>query len=146
MAAVTQLIFFNQFIEDSLNGVHNLTADTIKSAFVPAASPPDEAVDVDFTDITEISTAGGYPAGGLTMPTSGWAQTAGVGELSSANYTFTATGDVDLFRYIVVYNATNGKLIGYYDRGSEAELHNSDPFRIFFSLSPTVIRMRQVVH
>lgn len=141
---MTSLILFDQFIEDLGNGEHDLTSDTINVAFSDVA--PVRATDAVFGDITEISTAGGYTAGGFTMPTSGWAQTSGVGTLSSTNITFTATGDVDLFRYLVVYNATNSKLIGYYDRGAEAELHDTDPFRIYFTLSPTVIRMRQVVH
>lgn len=138
---MTVLLLFDQFLEDLGNGVHNLTVDTVKFAFTDIV--PNRNTDAVLADITEIAAGGGYPVGGLTLVTSGWTQTSGIVSLAGSNVTFNATGDVGPFRYLVLYNATVSALIGYYDRGSHLTLHSGDPFVIFYTLSPLVIRMRQ---
>jgi hypothetical protein len=80
---------------------------------------------------TELSTGGGYTAGGGTCTVTSATSTDGVYKLVLADPpTWTATGGGFTFRYVILYNLTLTQCIGYWDYGSEVVMNgtNGDTF------------------
>ena len=105
-------VWFNAFLQDVGRKVHNLETDTINAYLSNDA--PVVATDAVKSDVTEISTGSGYT--GPQDVSGAFSQTSGVATFSSAAaFTFTATGAVGPFRYLVFYNdtASGDPLIGY---------------------------------
>lgn len=123
---------FNQFVEDLAKKVHNLNSDTLKIALTNSAP---SAANTIFANITEISAANGYTAGGTTATFSTGAQTSGTYKLVLADVTYTASGgSIGPFRYAVLYNDTPTSpadpLIGYFDYGTNLTLTNGNTFTV----------------
>lgn len=117
---------FNSFVEALAEAVHNLGSDTLKIALTNTAPT---ASDTQLSDITQITSAGGYAPATVTINTS--AQSGGTYTLAHDAATFTASGaDFDQFRYAVLYNdtATNDELIAYWDYGVGYVLADGDSF------------------
>lgn len=110
---------FNCFAEDVGKKVHNLASDTFKICLTNTA--PVAATSKVLTDITEITAANGYAAGGNAVPNTAYAQASGTGTFSGDAVTFTGSGGtIGPFRYAVIYNstATGKNLVGFWDYGS----------------------------
>lgn len=123
---------FNSFVEAIAEKVHNLQSDTIKVMLTNSAP---SASNTQKSDITDITAANGYTAGGTAATVSSSAQTSGTYKLVLADVTFTASGgSIGPFRYVVVYNstATNSELIGYYDYGTNFTLTDGNSFIVDF--------------
>jgi hypothetical protein len=111
---------YNSFVEDLAEKVHNLQTDTLKvmlSNTAPAAT--DTAVPTEIA-----STSNGYTAGGNTITVTSSVQTSGVYKLILVDSVFTQSGAnaIGPFRYVVLYNSTATKVIGWYDYGSSITL------------------------
>ena len=124
---------YNQFVEDMAKGKHNLNSDVLKLALTNTA--PNVSTHVVLSDITDLSTANGYTAGGITAAFSTGAQTAGTYKLVITGGTVTASGgSVGPFRYCVLYNSTQTSpvkpLIAYFDYGSNYTLTDGNSFTI----------------
>ncbi len=122
---------FDCFTQDVGRGVHNLNSDTINCMLTNVA--PNGSTDTVTADISEISSAGGYSAGGVSLTTTSYAQSSGVSFFLCDDITFTAVaGTFGPFRYAVVYNltASGGPLIGYIDHGSGISITNPDSYII----------------
>lgn len=133
--AVSSFFKFNTFVADLANGVHNLSSATIKAVLTNTAPVATNAV---ITDINQILTGGGYPTGGFNITASPATrtstQTSGLYKLVISDYTFTATGNVNTFRYIVLYNdsSTSDSLIGWYDYGVTLSLTSGETLLLDF--------------
>jgi hypothetical protein len=118
---------FNCFVEDLGRKIHNLNADTLKIMLTNSAPSASNTVD---GNITEITAANGYSAGGATVASNAYTQTSGTGKLTGNAVTYTATtGGIATFRYMVLYNATAGSasnrpLIGWWDQAATVTLAN----------------------
>lgn len=122
---------YNQFTEDLAKKVHNLSADSLKVALTNAA--PNVATHVVLGDITDLSTANGYTAGGTAPSITSCVQTSGVLKLILGDVVFTASGGtIGPFRYAVLYNSTPSSplkpLIAYHDYGSSISVLNGETF------------------
>ena len=124
---------FNSFVEDLAEKVHNLGSDTLKVALTNTAPV---ATNTILGNITQITAANGYVAGGNTASITSSAQTAGTYKLVLGDVTFTATGSMGPFRYAVLYNDTPTSpvdpLIGWYDYGSSITLGTNETFTVDF--------------
>lgn len=127
---------FQDFVEQLGKAVHNFSSHTFKAALTNSAP---SAANTQLSDITQISTAGGYTsgAGGGFAVTMTWSETSGTAKLVGADTTFTASGaSVGPFRYVVIYNdsATSpvDALICYFDYGSSVTLADTETFTLDF--------------
>ncbi len=94
---------------------------------------PDVATDTDATSAAELSTGGGYTAGGVNCTVTSSTQSGGVFKLTlaaPASPTWTASGGGFTFRYVILYNLTRTQCIGYWDYGSSVVMNgtNGDTF------------------
>ena len=100
------------------------------------------------TDVTQISTNGGYTAGGLLITNLTGTESGGVYKLdctNASNVTFTASGAAfDTFRYVVLYNdsSTNKKLIGYWDYGSAVDITDGNSFTVDFDQTNGILTLQ----
>jgi len=134
---------FNQTVEDLLEKVHNLGADTLKVLLTDTAPVATNAVKAD---LTEISAGNGYTAGGATATISSSAQASGTYKLVLADVVFTASGgSIGPFRYAVLYNDTPTSpadpLIGWWDYGSSITLQAGETFTVDFDATNGVIQL-----
>lgn len=109
----------------------NAGSDTWKLAL--SNTTPSVANDTTLASATELSTAGGYTAGGVSITITSHTQTAGVYKLVLAapgSPTWTASAGGFTYRYVLLYNLTNTQLVAYWDVGSSVVLSgtNGDTF------------------
>jgi hypothetical protein len=128
---------FNQFVKDMADKVHNLGADSIKIMLTDVAPVATNTIKAN---ITEITAANGYSAGGSVAAYISDAQTSGTYKLILSPVVFTASGgSIAQFRYAVLYNDTPTSpadpLIGWYDYGAEINVTNGNSFTV--ALDPT---------
>jgi hypothetical protein len=125
MAAFTK---FNSFVEALAEKSHNLGSDQLTIALTSVAPV---ATDTILANLDEISYTN-LSSRNVTTSTS--AQTSGTYKLVCADLVLTASGTVETFRYVVLYNntATNDELIGWWDYGSSVTLLNTETFTIDF--------------
>jgi hypothetical protein len=124
----------NQFVEDLAKKVHNLSSDSLRVMLVNSAPVATNTVKANLTDITA---ANGYSAGGNTPTISSCAQTSGTLKLVLADTVFTASGGtIGAFRYVVLWNDTPTSpadpLIGWWDYGSSITLQDTETFTVDF--------------
>ena len=125
---------FESFVEALAEGNIDFDDSDIKIALSNTA--PTLATDDTFADITEISAGNGYTAGGATLGSKTSSQTSGTYTGDGADVTFTASGgSIGPFRYIIVYDATTGYLMGTLDYGSGLTLNNGDSFEVRWNAS-----------
>lgn len=101
---------------------------------------PNVATDTTAVSATELSTGGGYTAGGVACTITSSAQTAGVFKLTlaaPASPTWTASGGGFTFRYVILYNLTNTQCIGYWDYGSAVVMNGTNADTFTPTLDPT---------
>lgn len=127
---------FNDFTNEVLKSVHNFNSHTFKAAFTNSAP---SASNTQLSDITQISTGGGYTAGagGGVAVTMTLSTASGVAKVTGTDTTFTASGgSVGPFRYVVIYNdsatSPTDALVCYFDYGSSVTLADTETFTLDF--------------
>lgn len=134
---------FQAFVENLAEKVHNLGADTLKVMLCNTAPVATNSIK---GDLTEISAANGYSAGGTAATISSSAQTTGTYKLVLADVVFTASGGAfGPFRYAVLYNDTPTSpadpLIGFWDYGSAVTLADGETFTVDFDATNGVLQI-----
>ena len=116
---------------------HNLNTDTSRTAFTNTAP---NATDTILANITQIAYTNLDKSNEDTQ--NAWAGSCGTATLTGTAITFTASGTVATFRYVVIYNDTQTSpadaLIGYWDYGSPGvAMATGETFTIKFNNSAT---------
>jgi hypothetical protein len=120
---------FNSFVEALAEKVHNLGSDTLTVALSNSAPI---SSNTQLSNITQIAYTN-LSARALTVTTS--SQTSGTYTLDADDLVLTASGAVETFRYVVIYNdtATNDELICWFDYGAGGvTLANGETFTVEF--------------
>lgn len=133
---MASFVKYNQFVEDLASGVHQLqtgTTHVLRVALTNTA--PNVSTHAVLADITELSTGGGYTAGGISVGTITGAETAGTFKLvGGTDPVWTASGGGFTARYAVLFNTTPTSpadpLIGYWDYGSSFTLAAGETFTV----------------
>lgn len=128
---------FQDYVEQVNRAVHNWATHTFKAAFSNTAPA---ATNTILSDITQISTGGGYTAGaggGVTLDTVTLSETTGTAKVTIADEVFTATGaTVGPLRYVPIYNDTATSpadaLVCWYDYGSSISLLDTETLTLDF--------------
>jgi hypothetical protein len=123
-------IKYQKFTESLVEAV-NSGADSWR--LILSNTAPVVATDTTAASATELSTGGGYTAGGVTCTITSSLQTSGVYKLilaAPASPTWTASGGGFTFRYVILYNLTNTQCAAYWDYGSSIVMSgaNADTF------------------
>lgn len=130
MAAFTK---FNSFVAGAGNGHFNLNSDSLKVCLCLTAPV---STNVNYADLTEISSGNGYTTGGAAVPSTAYSQTGGLATLTGSPVIFTASGgSIANFRYAVLYDntATNKDLIGFWDYGATVTVTVGNTFTETFA-------------
>ncbi|CAM6004368.1 unnamed protein product [Sphagnum balticum] len=121
----------------------NLSSDVLKLMLTNTAPVATNAVYADVSG-TEIASGNGYTTGGATVTSPTSTNASGVQTVSGtiANPTWTATGAMATFRYVILYDTTasGSPLLGWWDNGSAVSLTTGQTFTVtassgFFTLS-----------
>ena len=121
---------FNSFVSDVATKVHNLNSDTLRVMLTNTAPVATNTVK---SNITEISAANGYVAGGQTATFVSGNNASGTYRLILQPVQWTASGgSIGPFEYAVLYNSTaaSGNLIGWWDYGTAITLTNGNTFTV----------------
>ena len=125
---------FQDFVEQLCKKNHDLNADAIK-VFLTDEAPL--AGDTVKGDMVELSTGGGYTAGGVDIQNTA-AESGGTMTMTGVDVVFTASGGtIGPFRYAVLFNDSGATkyLVGYYDYGSSITLADGETFTVDFGAS-----------
>jgi hypothetical protein len=128
---------FNDFVEQLALKAHDLNADPL---YVFLSNEAPIATDTTRADIADLSTAGGYTAGGADSLNTASETPAGTLTMVGTDIVFTATSGFGPFRYAILYNQVGGlgstnKLIGWWDYASAVTLLASETFTVDFGTS-----------
>jgi hypothetical protein len=121
---------FNLTVDDLAKALDNLSTDSLKVILTnttPVATWHSYPADVS----GELSTANGYTSGGATVPSTGATNSSGTETVAGSSVTWTASGgNVGPFEYVVLFDSTSGKLLGWWDYVSAITLNgtNGDSF------------------
>ena len=132
---------FNAFVANVANAGFNLASDGVKVMLTNVAPVATNAVK---SDITDLSTTGGYTAGGATVTISSSMQASGLYKLigSCASPTWTGSGGgFGPFRYAVIYDSTTNNLIGWWDYGSSLSVNAGDTFTVTLDATNGIIQL-----
>lgn len=126
-----ETFLFNDFLKDLGAEVHTLASDVLKVALIDSVVTPDVTdTDPEWADYSTNEVSGtNYTAGGATIGTVTWTQTAGVTTLAGddVGWTIHATGPTDArWGIIVNTSATNSECIGFVDLGGVVSLQADD--------------------
>lgn len=113
----------------------DLNVDTLKVFLTNSA--PSASLDNVYADLTDLTTANGYTAGGADSLNT-YSETGGVGTLAGTDIVWTAAGgSIGPFRYAVLYDdtATAKQLIGWWDYGSAITVLDTETFTVDFGAS-----------
>ena len=132
---------FNDFVEQLGLKQHDLNADPL---YVFLTNEAPLATDSTRADIADLSTGGGYTAGGQDTQNTASESPAGTMTVVGTDIVWTATTGFGPFRYAVLYNQVGGlgagnKLIGWWDYSSSITLLASETFTIDFGASMLTI-------
>lgn len=131
---MASFVRYECFSETLSEKAHNLDTDTIKCALTNAA--PNVATHTTLANITDLSTANGYTAGGADTQNA-TSRSGAVTSVTGVDITWTASGGtIGPFRYAVIYNSTTSdNLIGYWDYASSVTLQIGEQFVVDFGSS-----------
>lgn len=136
---------FNITTYDMLNGSHHFASGGDAYKVMLTNTAPVAATNVVYGDLTDLSTSGGYTAGGAST-TSSLSTSSGTAKVTMTDVVFTATtGGFGPFRYAVLYNNTtsspNKPLVAYWDYGSSISLLDGETFTVDFDGSAGVLTL-----
>ena len=126
---------FQDFAEQIGLEQHQLSTDTLKVALTNTAPVATQTTFDPVTNHAAPAAANGYTAGGEDV-TNTWSESGGTATAGATDVVFTASGgQIGPFRYVVLYNDTNGTdmLVGWWDYGSSITLNDGETFTVDFA-------------
>ena len=114
---------YNQFVEDLASGVHQLQTGTSHVLKVALSNTTPSATHATLSQVSELTTSGGYTAGGISVGTITGSQSSGTFKLTGGtDPVWTGSSGGFTARYAILYNDTPTSpadpLIGWWDYGS----------------------------
>ena len=127
---------FRVFTLDLVQGTHNFTNTTGNVFKVMLTNSAPVNTNALYGDLSDLSTAGGYTAGG-TVTTMTTSTSSGTAKVVGTDVVFTATAaGIGPFQYAVLYNTTPTSplkpLIAWWNYGSSISLLEGETFTVDF--------------
>ena len=129
------------------NGGCILSTDVLKIILTNTTPVATNSVYADVSG-NELATANGYTAGGATVTTVSSTQSAGLWKFigTAASPTWTASGAVGPFRFVILYDSTPTTpflkpLLGWWDYGSSLTMQSGDTFTVQFDAGNGILQM-----
>lgn len=128
---------YNVFPKDLVGAKHDFTETTGNTIKVALTNHQPVVADTVYADITDLTTSGGYTAGGETVVTAITLSTATAKVAIALNTVWTATsGGFGPFQHAVLYNDTTADpvkpLIAWWDYGSAVTLAEGETYTVDF--------------
>ena len=127
---------FQDFVEQLGKGVHQLHAAGHTLNVYLTNNAPSASLDATVSDLAGITEQNGYAAADAQND---YTETSGTGTLTCQDKTWTASGTVGPFQYVVLYNDTPTSpadpLIAWWDYESEVTLSSGETFEVNFDTS-----------
>lgn len=126
---------FQDFVEQVLTAVHNLTAAGHVFRIYLSNTTPSASLDAVKADLAEIAGGNGYTAGGEDVQNT-LAESTGTATVTGTKVVWTASGGtIGPFQYVVLYNdtAASDNLVAWWDRGSALTLQDGETFTVKFN-------------
>jgi hypothetical protein len=138
------MVAFNKFycfVEDVAEKKHDCANDVFK---ILLSNTAPDLTDRLVADMAEIAAGNGYAAGGNAAAVSDSSRTLGVYKLTLADpVAFQATGGAMApFRYAILYNATAGLAIGWWDYGSALTLQAGEALAVDLDAAAGVLTIQ----
>ena len=126
---------YNQFVQDLASGVHQLQTGTSHVLRVALSNTAPQATHATRSQITELTTGGGYTSGGISVGTITGSQTSGTFRLiGGTDPVWTGSGAGFTARYAILYNDTPTSpadpLIGWWDYGSSVTIGDGETLTV----------------
>jgi hypothetical protein len=123
---------FNSFVADLASAKHQMQTGTAHVYKVYLTNAPPAVTNTVYGNPSDMATANGYTAGGVSVGTITGSQTSGTFKfIGGSDPSWTASGgSIGPFQYAVLYNSTaSGQpLIGWWDYGTAITLTNGNTF------------------
>ena len=129
----------NSFVADLANGSQNFTVSTGNQYAVALTDTAPTASSTSFTGEISYANFSGVNPNYLTIISSG--QTGGVEKVVISNLLMSATGTIPQFRYIGIKNVTTGKVVAWFDYGSELNITVGQVFNIQFDATNGLLQL-----
>jgi hypothetical protein len=137
---------FNKFNAVAANpylGKYNLASDTVKVMLTNTLPVATNAVYADVS-AGELGTGNGYTVGGASLTLTSASQTSGLFKYiaAAASPTWTATGTVGPFQYVIAYDftAASKDLLGWWQYPSVVTMAAADTFTVQLDATNGVIQ------
>jgi hypothetical protein len=134
---------YDVFVKNLVDGVHNFASHVFKTALSNTA--PNVATHTVLANVTELTTSGGYTAGGITttITTSTSGTNPATAKVTASNDPlWTGSGGGFTFRYAILYNDTPTSpadpLIAYWDYGSSQLVNTGETLTVDYDQSAGV--------
>lgn len=126
---------YNQFVADLASGVHQLQTGTSHVLKVALSDTTPSATHATLSQVTELTTGGGYTAGGVSVGTITGSQSSGTFKLTGGtDPVWTGSGGGFTARYAILYNDTPTSpadpVIGWWDYGSSVTIAAGETFTV----------------
>jgi hypothetical protein len=120
---MASLIKYNSYAEERAKGAHIWWGTTHTYKAILSNTTPNVATHNVRADVSELATGGGYTSGGIDIQNDG-TRTGGTVYVAVTDVTWTNSGTLGPFRYIIIYNDTHASdaLVGYIDIGEAVTL------------------------
>lgn len=140
---MASFIKYNVMAANPYLGKINLASDTVKILLTNTAPVASDATYAGIS-ANELANGNGYTTGGASLTLTSATQTGGLFKYiaAAASPTWTASGSVGPFRYVVSYDftATNKDLLGAWDYGSSITMASADTFTAVFDATNGIIQ------
>lgn len=122
-------VLYEIFAHDLMSGLHDLGNDPLGAALTNAA--PNPILHETRSQISEIGAGAGYPVGGIPLPGQTLTRVGKTSILSIPEATRLATDEWPIWRWVVLFNMTNDRLILSWDWGAPGvALQDADLLRL----------------
>ena len=125
---------FNCFVQDVAHALHDMLTGTAHVYRIYLTNTAPTVTNTVYNTPTDLATANGYTAGGVSIGTITGGQAAGTFRfIGGSDPSWTAAGgSIGPFQYAVLYNATSATkpLIGWWDYGTSVTLTNGNTFTV----------------